>query len=149
VASPAGPEDEHRREDDDRDDADHGQQGLARLPHPGPGGAAPSAVDEGLGALLGGRPAVPGVGPARSAAGPDDGGQVVVGFLVLDDVVQRLVRPARPGRRPPGLGPQHPGPAFAGAVSRPVPAVAAVGEFPGVGFAPVEQLVLEVCGSEF
>ena len=49
----------------------------------------------------------------------------------------------------PRLGPQHPRPGVPGPVRYPVPAIAGIREFPGVGLTPVEQLVLQVCGSEF
>ena len=89
-------------------------------------GAAPPAVDESLGALLGRRSAAPGVGPAGPAPDPDGGGQLVVGLLVLDNVVQRLLRRVvkRPGR--PVAGSSWPGREASlaalrrsGAVSRP------------------------------
>ena len=48
-----------------------------------------------------------------------------------------------------GLGRQGPRPGIPGPAGRPVPAVAGVGEFPGMGLTPVEQLVLKICGSDF
>ena len=48
-----------------------------------------------------------------------------------------------------GLRPKGPGPGIPGPAGRPVPAVAGVGEFPGMGLTPVEQLILEIRGSDF
>src|SRR5271166_2882399 len=146
----ARPEQEHRGDDDDRGQAGRDEHDLAPARPSPPTGAAPSSVNERLGALPGRRSARRRVRPSGPRPGPDDRRQAIVLFraLVLDDVVK-----TRAGLRPAGrgllrhssfrrcllrLGPQRSGTSILPPAGHPVPAVAGLGEFPGMSLTPVE-----------